>query len=83
MSGQKCTTRCAPLLSIGTAAGLLTQAVPDAVQEFAGQLLFDRATLRSSVASLRELALLRVPGLLGGPAFSLNRFSRLRRLNLV
>ena len=54
-----------------------------APQEFAGQLLFDDATLRSSLASLRELEFLRVPGLLGGPAFSLTRFSRLRRLNLV
>jgi hypothetical protein len=52
-------------------------------QEFAGQLLFDEATLRSSVSSLRELAFLRVPALLGGPAFSLNRFSRLRCLSLV
>jgi len=54
-----------------------------APQEFAGQLLFDDATLRSSVTSLRELEFLRVPGLLGGPAFSLTRFSRLRCLNLV
>ena len=52
-------------------------------QEFAGQLLFDQATLRASLSSLRELAFLRVPALLGGPAFSLTRFSRLRRLNLV
>ena len=54
-----------------------------APQEFAGQLLFDDVALRSSLASLRELEFLRVPGLLGGPAFSLTRFSRLRCLNLV
>ena len=61
-------------------SSMMTTAPP---QEFAGQLLFDDATLRSSVACLRELEFLRVPALLGGPAFSLTRFSRLRRLNLV